>query len=80
MDGGLALIGGFFLGVASIILGLNGWDAARLWLYMLASAMLTLTGIQLLIYWIQFRVLDELNQRESLVEQAMVNSEQVQHE
>jgi len=65
--GGLALLSGLILGIVSLLLGLNGWDISRIWLYMLASAMLTLTGIQLLIYWIQLRVLDELSQRESLV-------------
>ena len=65
--GGLALIAGLFLGSASLLLGLSGWDISRIWLYMLASAMLTLTGFQLLIYWIQLRVLDELSRRDSLI-------------
>lgn len=73
--GGLALLGGFVLGVTSLILGLNGWDISRIWLYMLASAMLTLTGIQLLIYWIILRVLDELSQRDSLVDLDMQTRE-----
>ena len=73
--GGLALIFGLILGVISLVLGLNGWDVSRIWLYMLASAMLTLTGIQLLIYWLQLRVLDELSQRDSLVIQDLQNLE-----
>ena len=64
---GKALYTGFIFGIVSLLLGLNGWDISRIWLYMLASAMLTMTGIQLLIYWIQLRVLDELSQRDSLV-------------
>lgn len=75
--GGLALLAGLALGIASLALGLNGWDLSRLWLYMLASAMLTLTGIQLLIYWIQLRVLDELSQRDSMVIQDMSSPERV---
>jgi glycosyltransferase involved in cell wall biosynthesis len=73
--GGLALLFGFVFGIVSLFLGLNGWYISRIWLYMLASAMLTLTGIQLLIYWIQLRVLDELSQRDSLVVQELQSSE-----
>jgi glycosyltransferase involved in cell wall biosynthesis len=61
-----SLLIGTALAIASLILGLNGWDIARLWLYLLASAMLSLIGVQLIIYWILLRVLDELSQREVL--------------
>lgn len=57
---------GLVIGVISIILGLNGWEIARLWLYLLGSAMFILVGIQLLIYWILMRVLEELSRREAL--------------
>ena len=40
---------------------------SRLWLYLLASAMLILVGVQLMISWIVMRVLEGLNQRELLV-------------
>jgi hypothetical protein len=73
--GGLALLAGLLLGVASLFLGFRGWDLARLWLYMLASAMLILTGIQLLIYWIQLRALEELSQRDALVIKDMNSKE-----
>jgi hypothetical protein len=73
--GGLTLLAGIVLGITSLILGINGWALARLWFYMLASAMLALTGIQLLIYWIQLRVLDELSQREMLVDQDLRSQE-----
>jgi hypothetical protein len=64
---GLAsLLVGLLVGISSLVLGLNGWEIARLWLYLLGSAMLILTGIQLLIYWIVLRVLAELSQREAL--------------
>jgi hypothetical protein len=63
----LFLVGGFGLGIITLILGLNGWDMGRLWLYLLGGAMLTLVGIQLIIYWVLLRVLDELSQRELLV-------------
>ena len=37
---------------------------ARLWLYLLGSAMLILMGVQFIIYWVLLRVLEELSQRE----------------
>ena len=64
--GSLALLAGLALGAGSLALGLNGWEIARLWLYLLGSAMAILVGVQLIIYWILLRVLDELSQREAL--------------
>ncbi len=62
---GLASIAaGVLLGASSLALGLSGWDIARLWLYLLGSAMAILIGVQLAIYWVLLRVLDELSQRE----------------
>lgn len=58
---------GLGLSVASLAMGLRGWDIARLWLYLLVSAMTILVGLQLSTYWILVRVLDELSQREILV-------------
>lgn len=70
---GLAgLLVGLLVGISSLVLGLNGWEIARLWLYLLGSAMLILTGIQLLIYWIVLRVLAELSQREALTKAHLV--------
>ncbi|MFN2196152.1 MAG: glycosyltransferase family 2 protein [Anaerolineales bacterium] len=65
----LALALGFGLGIFSLILGLNGWEIARLWLYLLGAAMLTLVGVQLVFYWILMRILDELSKREALTTQ-----------
>jgi len=65
----LGLVGGLILGIITLVLGLNGWEIGRLWLYLLASAMLVLVGVQLMIYWILLRVLDELSQREFLTNQ-----------
>jgi hypothetical protein len=59
------------LGTISVALGVSGWDIARLWLYMLGSAMLFLVGVQLIIYWVLLRVLDELSQREVKIDQDM---------
>ena len=63
----LGLVGGFLMGLISLILGISGWEIARLWLYLLGSAMLTLVSVQLIIYWILMRVLEELSQKEDLV-------------
>ena len=49
------------------MLGMNGWAVERLWLHGLGSAILVLTGSQLIIYWVLLRVLDELSQREAVV-------------
>jgi hypothetical protein len=65
----LGLAGGLILGIITLVLGLNGWEIGRLWLYLLVSAMLVLIGVQLMIYWILLRVLDELSQREFLTNQ-----------
>jgi hypothetical protein len=65
----LGLVGGLILGIITLVLGLNGWEIGRLWLYLLVSAMLVLIGVQLMIYWILLRVLDELSQREFLTNQ-----------
>ncbi|MEJ2600886.1 MAG: glycosyltransferase family 2 protein [Anaerolineales bacterium] len=62
--GTLAFMLGIGLAIASLILGINGWEISRLWLYLVGSAMLVLTGVQLGIYWLLMRVLEELSQRE----------------
>jgi hypothetical protein len=69
-----ALVVGLSLGGFSTILGINGWDIARLWLYLLGSAMSILVGVQLIIYWILMRVLEELNQREAMTKKDMGSS------
>ena len=69
--GGGALLVGLVLGVVTLILGSQGWDITRLWFYLLGSAMLILTGLQLVIYWVQARVLEELSQRDSLIDEEL---------
>lgn len=64
----LASLAGLALGITSFVLGLNGWEIARLWLYMLGSAMLILVGVQLMIYWILMRVLEEVSQRDEMAQ------------
>lgn len=57
---------GVVLAVISILLGVKGWELARLWLYLSGSVMFILIGVQLAIYWMLMRVLEELSQREIL--------------
>jgi len=64
----LAAALGLGLGLVSVALGVQGWEIARLWLYLLGSAMLILVGVQLGIYWVLLRVLEELSQREILAQ------------
>jgi glycosyltransferase involved in cell wall biosynthesis len=63
----LALLIGAGIGLACLYLGLNGWEMNRLWLYGLGSAMFILVGVQLIIYWVIIRTLEELSQREIIV-------------
>ena len=69
-----ALVAGLLLGGISTILGVNGGDIARQWLYLLGSAMFILVGVQLIIYWILMRVLEELSQREAMTKKDMGSS------
>lgn len=55
---------GLIVAVTSFLLSMNGWAMDRLWFYLLGSAMLFLAGIQLFIYWLLLRILEELSQRE----------------
>jgi hypothetical protein len=69
--GVLSMSIGIIIGLISLALGIGGGQIERLWFYLLASAMTFLVGVQLIIYWLLLRVLDELNQREFLTKQDM---------
>jgi glycosyltransferase involved in cell wall biosynthesis len=62
----LALIG-TALAIASLVLGLSGWEITRLWLWLVGSAMFTLVGVQLLLFWMLIQVLDALSERAARV-------------
>ena len=69
---GIVSIGiGMVISLASLVLGVNGWDIERLWFYLLSSAMIFLVGVQLVVYWLLLRILEELSQREVLTKQDM---------
>ncbi len=65
-----ALIG-IGIGSGSLVLGLRGWEIERLWFYLMGSALTFLVGVQLVVYWLLLRVLEELNQREGLARRDM---------
>lgn len=66
--GVLAILAGIVISTFSLYLGVRGWEIARIWLYLLGSALMILVGIQLTIYWVLVRVLAELSQREVLAQ------------
>lgn len=57
--------------VTSLVLGLRGWEIQRIWFYLLGSALVFLIGMQLAVYWLLLRVLEELSKRELLTKQDM---------
>jgi len=69
--GGISVLMGIVIAVVSLALGVNGWEIDRLWFYLLGSAMLFLAGIQLFVYWLLLRILEELSQREILTRHDM---------
>lgn len=69
--GGVSVLAGILMAVVSLSLGMNGWAIDRLWFYLLGSAMLFLAGIQLFVYWLLLRILEELSQREIITKHDM---------
>jgi hypothetical protein len=65
----IAVVVSLAIGGVSLTLGAQGWAIERLWFYMLASAMGFLIGIQLVVYWVLLRILEELSQRDALTKQ-----------
>jgi hypothetical protein len=64
----LLMLTGIAVATTSLALAVRGWDMERLWLYLTASAMAILVGLQLALWWLMASVLRELSQR--LVAQA----------
>ena len=62
---------GMTICLVALTLGLQGWEIQRLWFYLLGSALIFLSGVQLVIYWLLLRILEELSQREILTRQDM---------
>jgi glycosyltransferase involved in cell wall biosynthesis len=60
----VTMLGGLALAGFAVVMGVGSWDMSRLWLYGLGSALLILLGVQLMVFWLVLRVLDELNTQE----------------
>ena len=74
--GALAVLAGTGLGIASAVLSVWGqWEIARLWLWLLTSALLVLIGLQLIVSWIVMRVLETLSVRNTQIEHDMARAE-----
>jgi glycosyltransferase involved in cell wall biosynthesis len=55
---------GLVLAGVTLALGIHGWEIARLWLYLVGSALFILVGVQFVLSWVLMRTLDDLSQRE----------------
>jgi len=67
----VSILVGLVVGLISLALGVRGWELERLWFYLLSSALMFLAGIQLFVYWLLLRILEELSQRDLLTKQDM---------
>jgi len=67
----LSMFLAIIIAATCLTLGLRGWEIERIWFYLLGSALVFLVGIQLVIYWLLLRVLEELSKREILTRQDM---------
>ena len=66
-----AMIGGPIIALGALLIGADSWEIGRLWFYMVCSALVFLVGVQLVVYWLLLRILEELSQREVLTKQDM---------
>ncbi len=64
-----AMLVGPALALTVLLFGGSSWEIGRLWFYMVGSALIFLVGVQLSIYWLLLRILEELSQRELLIKQ-----------
>ncbi len=66
---GLAAFGaGVAVSLTSLVLAVRGWAIERLWLYLSASSLLILVGLQLAMWWLIMSVLRELSADGRLLE------------
>ncbi len=72
--GWMGLVGicaGPLIALAALLIGAETWAIGRLWFYMVCSALIFLVGVQLVVYWLLLRILEELSRREVLTKQDM---------
>ncbi len=65
-----AVVIGVTMAIVSLVLGLRGWAIERLWLYLSASSLLVLAGLQLSLWWLIMSVLRELSADQGVREEA----------
>ncbi|MCP5112252.1 MAG: hypothetical protein GY953_15620 [bacterium] len=73
--GALLGVGGAILGSVCLVLGLQGWDLQRLWLWLLGSALFGLVGVQLALFWTLVRVLDTLLERDNRTAEDLIGAD-----
>jgi glycosyltransferase involved in cell wall biosynthesis len=66
-----AILLGPTIALVALLIGAGSWDISRVWFYMVCSALMFLVGVQLVVYWLLLRILEELSQREMLTRQDM---------
>ncbi len=64
-----AIFAGPAIALVALIIGAHSWAIDRLWFYMVCSALIFLVGVQLVVYWLLLRILEELSRREMLTKQ-----------
>jgi len=69
--GAVSFLLGVVIALISLVIGIGADNIARLWLYLLGGAMLSLIGVQLMVYWILSRVLEELSRREAVTQESL---------
>jgi len=67
----IAILLGPIIALVALLIGAGSWDIGRLWFYMVCSSLIFLVGVQLVVYWLLLRILEELSQREMLTKQDM---------
>jgi len=67
----VAIFAGPAIAFVALLIGAGSWEIGRLWFYMVCSALIFLVGVQLVVYWLLLRILEELSQRETLTKQDM---------
>ena len=67
----VAIVLGPTIAFVALLIGAGSWESNRLWFYMVCSALIFLVGVQLVVYWLLLRILEELSQREILTRQDM---------
>ncbi len=63
---------GAILGILSLVLGLQGWEITRIWLWQLGSALFLLAGAQFVLFWLLIRVMATLSRRDKFIDHDLI--------